>query len=97
MLNPCRAHCGRKNNFSEATSSERSDDKTLLLARLIRPSLIDLQRKAAELRPVVFSARNGIAFIEDEQSLSELTELTAPFLLSRLSDLAKNLPKCGNI
>lgn len=42
------------------------DDNTLLFARLIRPNLIDLQRKAAELRPVVFSARNGIAFTEDE-------------------------------
>lgn len=42
------------------------DDKTLLLARLIRPNLIHLQRKASELKPVVFSARNGIAFTEDE-------------------------------
>ena len=42
------------------------DDKTLFLARLIRPSLIHFQRKAAELRPVIFSARNGVAFTEDE-------------------------------
>jgi len=42
------------------------DDRTLLLARLIRPKLIPLQREAAGLRPVVFSARNALAFTENE-------------------------------
>jgi CMP/dCMP kinase len=42
------------------------DDRTLVLARTMRPSLISLQREAAKLKPVVFSARNATAFSEDE-------------------------------
>lgn len=42
------------------------DDKTLLLAKEIRPKLILFQREAARLTPVVFSARNDIAFEKDE-------------------------------
>ena len=42
------------------------DDKTLLLAKEIRPKLILFQREAARLTPVVFSARNDVAFEKDE-------------------------------
>ncbi|MBI5356927.1 (d)CMP kinase [Candidatus Collierbacteria bacterium] len=42
------------------------DDKTLLLAKEIRPKLILFQQETARLTPVVFSARNDIAFEKDE-------------------------------
>ena len=42
------------------------DDQTLVLARTMRPNLVSLQREATELKPVVFSARNAVAFSEDE-------------------------------
>lgn len=42
------------------------DDKTLLLARKIRLKLTLFQREAARLTPVVFSARNDMAFEKDE-------------------------------
>jgi len=42
------------------------DDKTLLLAKEIRPKLILFQREAARLTPVVISARNDVAFERDE-------------------------------